>query len=223
VKKVDPIRNNEKIQGMKETLKKHNLRNYILFELGINFGLRISDLLQLKVKDVKNTYQITVKEKKTGKIKNFSMNKRIENQLNDYIVGMNDEEYLFKSRKGNNKPIGRVQAYRILRKAADKVGLKKIGTHTLRKTFGYWHYKKNKDVALLQKIFNHSSPSITLDYIGITQEEINKSTREFYIWSLFAGPVPEIAGQRIKKLTQYPVKQKLLTIWASVIAENDRL
>lgn len=181
MKKVEPIRNNKKIKEMKGVLKRHNFRDYILFELGINSGLRISDLLQLKVKDVKNTYQISVKEKKTGKNKIFSINERVERQLNDYIVGMDREEYLFQSRKGENKPIGRVQAYRVLKKAGEEIGLNKVGTHTLRKTFGYWHYKRNQDVALLQKIFNHSSPSITLDYIGITQEEINKSTREFYI------------------------------------------
>lgn len=181
MQKVEPIRDKKKIRKMEGVLKRQNYRDYILFKFGINSGLRISDLLQLKVKDVKNTYHISLIEKKTGKPKDFDINERLESQVNDYIVGMKDEEYLFKSRKGENKPIGRVQAYRILRKAADKIGLKKIGTHTLRKTYGYWHYKKNKDVAMLQNIFNHSSPSITLDYIGIKQEEINKSTREFYI------------------------------------------
>jgi integrase len=181
MQKVKPIRDKEKINEMRAVLKRQNYRDYILFEFGIHSGLRISDLLQLKVKDVKNTYHITLTEKKTGKFKEFDINERVEKQVSDYIVGMEDEEYLFQSRKGENKPIGRVQAYRILRKAADQIGLKKIGTHTLRKTYGYWHYKRNKDVALLQRIFNHSSPSITLEYIGISQEEINKSTREFYI------------------------------------------
>jgi integrase len=92
---------------------------------------------------------------------------------------MNEKEYLFQSRKGDNKPISRVQAYRVLKKAGKEIGQQKVGTHTLRKTFGYHHYKKNKDVALLQRIFNHSSPSITLDYIGITQDEINESTEGF--------------------------------------------
>ena len=48
-----------------------------------------------------------------------------------------------------------------------------VGTHTLRKTFGYWAYKQGIDITLLMRIFNHSAPSITLRYIGITQEEIN--------------------------------------------------
>jgi integrase len=49
----------------------------------------------------------------------------------------------------------------------------------MRKTFGYWHYQQYHDVAMLQTIFNHSSPSITLRYIGINQDEIDKSYRDF--------------------------------------------
>jgi len=179
MKKVAPIRDKNKIQEMKAILKRQNYRDYLLFDLGINIGLRISDLLQLKVKDVKNNYEINLKEKKTGKRNNPRINARLQEELNEYVTGMNEKEYLFQSRKGDNKPISRVQAYRVLKKAGKEIGQQKVGTHTLRKTFGYHHYKKNKDVALLQRIFNHSSPSITLDYIGITQDEINESTEGF--------------------------------------------
>ena len=54
-----------------------------------------------------------------------------------------------------------------------------VGTHTMRKTFGYHHYKQFNDVALLQKIFNHSSPSITMRYVGIAQEELDYSYLNF--------------------------------------------
>jgi integrase len=94
---------------------------------------------------------------------------------------MEDKEYLFKSQKGNNKPISRVQAYRILNNASEKIGLKEIGTHTLRKTFGYWHYQQYKDIALLQELFNHSAPSITLRYIGINQDIMDRTIEDFYL------------------------------------------
>jgi len=68
-----------------------------------------------------------------------------------------------------------------LKKAAEKLGIEKVGTHTLRKTFGYHHYQRNKDVAILQKLFNHSSPSITLEYIGISQDEQDQSMKDFYL------------------------------------------
>ena len=65
---------------------------------------------------------------------------------------MNDDDFLFRSREGKNKPISRVRAYQLLTDVAKKVGLEEIGTHTLRKTFGYWHYKQHKDIALLQGV-----------------------------------------------------------------------
>jgi integrase len=145
---------------------------------GINLGLRISDLLQLRVKDVRKQY-VSLREKKTGKEKRIKINKTLRKALDLYIKDRDDQEYVFRSREGLNKPISRSSAYIILREAAEYVGLDSIGTHTLRKTFGYWHYKKFKDVALLQEIFNHSSPDITLRYIGITQDTMDKTMDDF--------------------------------------------
>ena len=153
----------------------------MLFVLGINTGLRISDLLELKVEDVRDKIHIVLIEQKTGKTKKFLINNQLREDLNKYTEGMINNEYLYQSQKGNNKPISRVQAYRILNDVANKVGLEDIGTHTLRKTFGYWHYKQYKDVALLQELFNHSAPSVTLRYIGINQDVMDKTIEDFYL------------------------------------------
>lgn len=183
MKVVEPIRDKDKISEIENKLKIKNYRDYILFKIGINTGLRISDLLQLKVKDVKNKTHLELYEGKTNKYKKQALSPELRQNITDYIEGgeLTDEEYLFQSRKGDNKPIGRVQAYRVLRDIGEEVGLDKIGTHTLRKTFGYHHYKQNKDVALLQDLFNHSSPSITLKYIGINQDIKDASTVSFYL------------------------------------------
>ncbi|PHD10629.1 integrase, partial [Bacillus toyonensis] len=69
------------------------------------------------------------------------------------------------------QPISKIQAYRQLQKAGDFANVESIGTHTMRKTFGYWFYKQTKDVAMLQEILNHSTPHIPLKYIGINKEE----------------------------------------------------
>ena len=92
---------------------------------------------------------------------------------------MEDEDFLIQSRKGDNQPISRVQAYRVLNETAKQIGLDEIGTHTMRKTFGYHHYQTNKDIAILQEIFNHSAPSITLRYIGITDDMKDQSLKGF--------------------------------------------
>lgn len=178
---VQPIRDRNLILKMQDLLQENSERDYMIFTVGINTGLRISDILPLKVSDVKGKTHIHITEQKTGKNKRFLINSRLRKELNPYIKGMEDNEYLFQSRKGDNKPLSRIQAYRILNEVASKLGIEEIGTHTLRKTFGYWHYKQYKDVAILQDIFNHSSPSITLKYIGITDDIKDKTIEGFYL------------------------------------------
>ena len=125
--------------------------------------------------------KFNLKEQKTKKRKRIAMTPALKRELKEYVEGKEDHEYLFKSREGINKPIGRSMAYKILREAAGYVSLDEIGTHTLRKTFGYHFYKRYKDVAMLQEIFNHSSEAITLRYIGINQDMLDKSMKDFKI------------------------------------------
>lgn len=179
VQDVQPIRSLEKIEDMKWSLKRHcSERDYIMFLLGINTGLRVSDLLRLKAKDVKNKKKLIVKEGKTDKPRTIHLH-NIYDELNAYINTLQGTEWLFPSRKGD-KPISRIQAYRQLNKAAEMCDITEgIGTHTMRKTFGYWYYKQTKDIATLQRILNHSHPEITMRYIGITEEEIENSLQLF--------------------------------------------
>lgn len=182
---VQPIRDLDKVQEVAAILKKRSFRDYFLFVLGTQTGLRISDLLKLRVRDVRNKTHVSIVEKKTGKPKRFLLSPSVRVLINDYIEEMKDEDFLFPSRKGSNKPILRQRAYSILNEAAAKAGLEEIGTHTLRKTFGYHFYQRKKDVAMLQQLFNHSAPSITLKYIGITQDLQDKALEDFDIvdWS----------------------------------------
>ena len=174
---VEPIRDVQKIQEMKEALAYYGSeRDVFLFNLGINCGLRVSDMLRLKKKDIKD-YTIKLREQKTRKQKQIPLY-HLKEDIDRYIQFLEDEDYLFKSNKldsdGNSKPISRVQAYRILNHSARSIDLSDIGTHSMRKTFGYHYYKKTKDVALLMDLFNHSSQSVTLKYIGINQDILNE-------------------------------------------------
>ena len=180
---VQPIRDKKKITVMKTLLKEKDSKYYIMFLLGVNVGLRVSDILELKVADVQGKDHITIKEKKTSKNKRFLVNGKMQKEIAQYIkdAKLSEDDYLIQSRKGDNKPITRIQAYRVLNEVADNIGLEEIGTHTMRKTFGYWHYKQFHDVAILQKLFNHSSPSITLRYIGITSEEMDNTMQDFFL------------------------------------------
>jgi integrase len=176
---VEPIRDIEKIKEIKEYLLRRSYRNYLLFIFGINSGLRISDILPLRVIDVKYAKHLIIKEKKTKNIRKTIITENLRMEIERYTRKMADSEYLFPSQKGN-KPISRIQAWQIIHTAAKECGVEgPIGTHTLRKTFGYHFYQKTKDVAMLQYIFGHSSPAITLRYIGINDEMVSRALEEF--------------------------------------------
>ncbi len=177
---VEPIRDKKRIRKVERFLAKRSQRDLLLFVMGTNTGLRVSDILALDVEDVKNKDFIDIIEKKTGKHKRFPINDKIKDLIQKFTLNKKAEEPLFKTIYQNR--MERTYAYRIVNKACKKVGMQeKIGTHTMRKTFGYHHYHKFRDVALLQKIFNHYSPSVTLRYIGIDQEEINNSYLNFIL------------------------------------------
>ncbi|WP_050608239.1 site-specific integrase [Clostridium niameyense] len=178
---VEPIRDTQKVRDIQEYLKRTDERNYILFITGVYTGLRISDILRLKVKDVKDKRFIYIREKKTSKQNIIEINKLLEKEYKWYCSNRELDEYLIKSREGVNKAISRVQAYKIIKTVGKDFGIGNLGTHTLRKTFGYHYYKQTKDVATLMKMFNHSDPSITLKYIGIIQDQMNKARRDFKI------------------------------------------
>jgi integrase len=102
------------------------------------------------------------------------MSNELNRAIRSYVKDKPSYEYLIKSRNGKNEPITRGMAYVILSQLAEEFRLERIGTHSLRKTYGYNHYKKFKDVLALQQILNHTDQREALIYIGIKQDELNK-------------------------------------------------
>lgn len=182
---VQPIRDKEVIKEIKEYLKEKSERNYILFLFGINTGLRIGDILKLKVKDVQG-WSIHIREGKTKKPKEVRMPPELKKAVRKYVEGKPKNDWLFPSRvkdrkTGKTKPITSGMAYIILQDVAEEFGLERIGCHSMRKSYGYHFYKKHKDLAALQLVLNHSHPNVTLRYIGITQDKINNYQSNFRI------------------------------------------
>ena len=181
---VEPIKSKKDLEKIEAYLEKRNKRNRLIFVFGINTGLRVSDILGLNVEDVKNKSYIEIREKKTGKYKRFPLNSKLKALIKDYLkereilYAIGAETPLFVGKKHHR--LHRSQVYRFLNEACEQLGIAvNIGTHSMRKSFGYHFYKKFNDVALLQKILNHSSPAITLRYIGIEQDEIDNSYYNF--------------------------------------------
>ncbi|MEG1411384.1 MAG: tyrosine-type recombinase/integrase [Terrisporobacter sp.] len=175
--RVNPIKDNEKIRKIIKELKSNKQdRNLIMILIGIYTGLRISDILALRVKDVKGKISIKKKEEKTKKYKSIAIHKELYKELETYCIGKSNDEYLIRSREGVNKPISRVQAYRIIKALQYKYRIAdNLGCHSLRKTYGYNMYKKN-DISIVQKSLNHSSQGDTIKYIGVEEEQINRAT-----------------------------------------------
>jgi len=180
---VQPIRDAQIISQLKKLLQDRGSKYYIMFVIGLNTGLRVSDILKLRACDVRDKDHITLTEKKTGKYNRFLINNQLKKEIDSYLTGvkLSDNEYIIFSRKGENQPLSRIQAYKILNDAAKELNITDIGTHTMRKTFGYWHYKQYKDVAVLQNIFNHAAPSITLKYIGIDDDTKDNTLKDFFL------------------------------------------
>lgn len=181
---VEPIRDVTTIQDIADYLKEQSPKYYVMFMIGIYSGLRISDILKLKVRDVRGKDAIKIREKKTGKEKLFPINRELYPVIQDYCVNMKDYDYIVPSSRAVNKAVSREYAYRVIHAAGEQFGLDNLGTHTMRKTFGYHFYLQTKDIVLLMRIFNHSDQSKTLRYIGIEQSTIDSAMRKF---SLKAG------------------------------------
>lgn len=216
----------EPIKKMEDILRLANYfvangkyRDNMLFIVGINFGLRVSDLRMLRFANLINdnlTFRdsFPVFEKKTRNTRKRRVNRYIT--INQAVIdavtlylentpGISLSDYMFRSestRDGNaNKPLTDKSIDRLLKNAAHDVGLNiHMSTHTLRKTFCYWMmvrgYHDSRRLLLLQKMLGHSTPAQTLDYIGLTGEEIEEAYRNLNLGS--AG-YAYIAGNDIKE------------------------
>ena len=187
--KVEAIYKLEDVQRLHRYIKENgSKRDLLLYSLGINTGFRIKDILSLKKEDVMGDVIVRdeskTKDRKDGKNRPpriVGITPQLKQDLDDYLYLIKDGEYIFPSAKANKNGeyvISTTQAYRILNKYTQAIGLDvNVGCHTLRKTWGYHMYQKYNDVAFLMKAFNHSKPETTLLYIGASKVEIIDKTR----------------------------------------------
>jgi integrase len=163
-------------KSYKELESGRNFKLALLIVIGINTGLRISDLLKLRGSDISREKMIII-EQKTKKERKIEINDNIKIAFAIYKERMGhhykSEDYLFISNKGGIYSIRQIN--RLLQRFFESTG-KKISSHSLRKTFGrrVWVINEysDKSLILLSHLFNHSSVQITRIYLGIREEEI---------------------------------------------------
>ncbi len=190
---TQPIRSKQLLYDFKNyyLTEQPNSRNYTLILIGLNTALRINDILHLTWGDVYCTEHsrfythLLITEKKTEKETRILINRELQKTLQSYRKtqpSIADTDYLFPSPRKTGLPLSRYQAYRIVRKAAEAVGIEDvIRCHSLRKTFGYHAWKMGTPPALLMEIYNHSSFQITKHYLGIEQDDKDAIFRDIQL------------------------------------------
>jgi integrase len=177
MKEVETIRDPKDIAKLYNKLIKIDRVVAVIFRIGINTGLRAGDILNMRVWQYKDG-KIYVVEEKTGKKRIAKLPTKAKAELDRHIrfFKLSGNDYVFPSPMDVNNHIAHVTVWRKLKQASK--GLKiNVGTHTMRKTFGYQLYKKTKDLRLVMEALNHSDMGITLRYIGVTQDQIDDITK----------------------------------------------
>jgi integrase len=183
---VEPIRDRKKLAQIKNLLRgQERFRDLLLFVVGINSALRISDLLELKVahfldEQGKIRQRFWIKEQKRSKRQEVVINESIREALKEYWsaypgIKEKQENYIFFNPKLNDysHPIKRGQSWKFITSICREVGLRgNFGTHSLRKTWGYHARMQGVDLALIMHKLNHESIAYTKRYLGITDDEL---------------------------------------------------
>ena len=183
---VEPIRDRKKIAQIKNQLRgQRQYRDLLLFVIGINTALRISDLLELRIEhflddNQKIRHRFWIKEQKRGKRQEVVVNNSIREVLEEYLtaypaITLDRNHFIFFNSKANSfkQPIRRGQAWKVITSICQQVGLRgNFGTHSLRKTWGYHARMQGVDLALIMHKLNHESIAYTKRYLGITDDEL---------------------------------------------------
>lgn len=150
-----------------------------IWRFGVNTALRISDLLSLTFEDVQGS-KLVLKEGKTGKTRTIDLNSSAKTIIEARRQAFPHHTYLFEadSNRAKGKPVSRVAVAVAFKAVGDEIDIQ-LGTHSMRKTRGWLMYSGGASLELICKVLNHSSPAVTMVYIGLTQSEIDATYHDF--------------------------------------------
>jgi integrase len=178
---VEAVKSKDDIQTINSLLRKHGGEIYSeIWSLGINTALRISDLLAIKMENLTSD-ALTLKESKTGKTRHITLNRPAQEVIRRRQQSYPSDTYLFQAkanRAASNKPIDRSTVARKFKEIGEIVKIP-LGTHSMRKTRGYQMYRAGMQVEKICKVLNHSTPAVTLRYIGIEKQDIQDTYTDF--------------------------------------------
>ena len=159
----------------KEKTFRPNQQIALALSLQANLGLRIGDVLSLKVSSFKGD-KLEVREDKTDKLQYRAINPTITNLVKDYAIDNN------LSKKDNLFSIKVRVIQKQLKIICNYLNLENISTHSFRKMYATLQYElNNNNIELIKELLNHSSIATTQRYIRVSQEAINKASSSFII------------------------------------------
>lgn len=152
-----------------------------LWMFGLQVALRISDLLTITYEEALQG-RVVIKESKTGKVRNITLNTKAVAIVKKRREANPHHIYLFEvqSNRAKDKPVSRIAVATAFKAVGDELGIS-LGTHSMRKTRGWLMHSSGVSIEMICKVLNHSSPAITMAYIGITQDQVDATYHEFVI------------------------------------------
>jgi len=189
MREVEAVKTTAQRQQVEAHLADQDALYADIWKVGVNTALRISDLLSLSMDDVRGLDPkqpaLRLKEQKTGKLRKIVVNRSALTVMQRRLADYPDHVWLFqidavnRNRREPPKPINRRSVSRVFEKIGQRIAPKvTLGTHSMRKTRGYAMHKAGRSIESIAKVLNHSSPAVTMRYIGLVQQDIDESYTE---------------------------------------------
>jgi len=185
MKSVAAVKTTDQISTVSHMLEKHGGEIYRdIWQLGLNLALRISDLLNLTYEEFAGGETITVIEQKTGKSRTIKLNEKAQTIVKQRQALNPTDKYVFQSvgnrAKKLQKPLSRETVARKFAEVGEIIGVH-LGTHSMRKTRGWAMWDAGVPLEVIARVLNHSSPAVTMRYIGLEQADVNKTYDDFVL------------------------------------------
>lgn len=155
---------------------KPNIRIATALVIQANLGLRIGDIVNLKLSDIVkdgNRYRLNIKEQKTDKIREFTVPTEIYTYLQSYAL----ENSIKPNQRLFSITVRQIQKH--LKIVTEYLGLENISTHSFRKFFAVSIYNNNNfNVELVRQLLQHSSVAVTQHYLSVQPELVEKALQK---------------------------------------------
>jgi len=178
VNEVEAVKTKDEIKEVERYLRKRGGDLYgDLWRIGVNLALRISDLLAIRYDAIDfDRHEYEASEQKTGKKRTVKINQVAMDIIERRHKANPNDVYLFQVHSNRTasdvpKPVSRVSVARKFKDVGETMKMR-LGTHSMRKSRGWAMYSDGVPIEMIAKVLNHSTPAVTMTYLGITKADV---------------------------------------------------